>query len=56
MADAIKDSDDSSPKENSSSLPNGGKNHARSRALWLFTLLLLIAGLAWFAYWFFYLQ
>jgi membrane fusion protein (multidrug efflux system) len=31
-------------------------NNQRSRALWWFTLALIIAGLAWFFYWFFYLQ
>jgi membrane fusion protein (multidrug efflux system) len=33
-----------------------GKNRSRSRALWLFTLFLFAAGLAWLAYWYFYLQ
>lgn len=32
------------------------KNHSRSRALWWFTIFLVIAGLSWFCYWFFYLQ
>lgn len=31
------------------------KNH-RSRALWIFTFILLLAGLTWLAIWFFYLQ
>ena len=35
---------------------NRSSNKSRSRALWWFTLALLIAGLAWFCYWYFYLQ
>jgi membrane fusion protein (multidrug efflux system) len=31
-------------------------NHNRSRALGGFTLLLILAGVAWFCYWYFYLQ
>lgn len=31
-------------------------NNNRSRRLWAFTLLLLLIGLSWFLYWYFYLQ
>lgn len=33
-----------------------GGNRTRSRALWWFTLLILLAGLTWFCYWYFILQ
>lgn len=32
------------------------KNRSRTRKLWLFTLFLFVAGLAWLSYWVFYLQ
>lgn len=36
--------------------PPKNQNHSRNRALLWFTLLLLVAGLLWLCYWFFYLQ
>jgi membrane fusion protein (multidrug efflux system) len=35
---------------------NHSPNSSRTRALWGFTLFLLLAGLLWFCYWFFYLR
>jgi membrane fusion protein (multidrug efflux system) len=42
--------------EQPSQKENGSSNKKRSRALWWFTLALIIAGLAWLSYWLFYLQ
>lgn len=36
--------------------PENTKNHSKSKTLWLFTFFLILAAIAWFAYWYFYLQ
>lgn len=58
MADIINDNTPQmkSSSENGTHSPGeNGKNH-RSRALWFFTFLLIIAASAWFSYWYFYLK
>lgn len=44
------------PLEDSNNHIQSQGNHSRKRALWGFTLLLLMLGLAWFCYWYFYLR
>ncbi len=43
-------------KEINQTKASTNSNRARSKALWRLTLVLLLAGLAWFLYWYFYLQ
>lgn len=58
MAEIINDNSlqtDPSSQNETSTKTNREKNH-RSRALWLFTFLLIVAGSVWFSYWYLYLQ
>ena len=47
-------------QKNEQQQPNGEsnhiRNHSRSPALWIFTFILLVLGVSWLAYWFYYLQ
>lgn len=45
-----------SPNDENQKESDNGTKKKRSRALWWFTLAIVICGIAWFCYWFFYLR